>query len=112
MKPVKGRESRLPADPARRRDEAEPGVSLIDVRKCSQEAPASSHTTPIISRPSRHPRVSICRVLFKLREGLCGASVLTPLSSRLSALTVFNSLLEVRLLPCEESCERRAGAYI
>lgn len=101
-----------PRRPARRWDEAGRAASLIGVRKCSQEARASSHTTPIISRPRRHPRVSIFRLLFKLREGLCGASVLTPLSWRLSALTVFNSLLEVRRLPCEESCERRAGAYI
>lgn len=69
MKLVKGRESRLPADSVQPRDEAGPGSSLISVRKCSQEASASSHTTPIISRPSRHPCVSIYRVLFKLWEG-------------------------------------------
>lgn len=111
MKLVKGRESRLPADPARRRDEARPRFSLISVRKCSQEASASSHTTPIISRPSRHPCVSICGVLFKLWEGFSSVSVLTPLSLCLSVLTVFNSLVEVSLLPCEESWKRRAGVY-
>lgn len=51
------------------RNEAELGFPLISVRKCSQEASASSHTTPIISPPCRCLCVSIYRVLFKLWEG-------------------------------------------
>lgn len=42
---------------------------LISVSKCSQEVSASSHITPIISLPIRHPCVSIYRLLFKLWEG-------------------------------------------
>lgn len=92
-----------------------PGRARRLANRCEKVQPRGSGQWPHSTyyQPSnRHPRVSICRLLFKLREGLCCASVLTPLSSRLAALTVFNSLLEVRLLPCEESCKRRAGAYI
>lgn len=100
MKTVKGHESRLPAHFACWQNGAEAGFSLISVRKCSLEAPTSSHTTPIISPPCRYLRVSIYRALFKLCR-FFSVSVLTPLFSCLSALTVFNSLAEVILLPWE-----------
>lgn len=110
MKPVEGRESRLSAHFTGWAKWSRAGFPLISVRKCSQEASASSHTTPIISPPCRYLRVSIYRVLFKLWEG-SSVSVLTPLFSCLSALTLFNSLVEVILLPCVESWKRRDGIY-